>query len=68
MRKKKEEKVDLNAQFPYETFKFRLEIPDENKVCWFKDMTDANKYIERYKLNRKKVFILEKPNPNKWFE
>lgn len=61
MRKKKDNKVDLKAQFPYELYTTRLEIPAENKICWFKDVIDANKYIERYKLNKKKIVITEKP-------
>lgn len=68
MRKKKQDKVDLKALFPYETYTTRLEIPAENKICWFKDSIDADKYIDRYKLNRKKITITEKPNPNRWFE
>jgi len=53
-------KPDLNSLFPYETYTTRLEIPAENRICWFKDMTDLDKYIQRYKLNRKKVIITEK--------
>lgn len=64
MPKKKPDKVDLNAMFPYEKYTTRVEIPTEHKVCWFKDKVDADKYINRYKLDKRKIVIYEKPNLN----
>jgi hypothetical protein len=61
-KKKKTDKVDLNAMFPYEIYTIRLEIPSENRVCWFKDNIDATKYINRYKLDKRKIKLHEKPN------
>lgn len=60
MPKKKPEKVDLNALYPYEHHNTRLEVPEENKICWFKDMIDAEKYINKNNLNKKKVILTER--------
>ena len=63
MPKKKPEtsnKVDLNALYPYEHHNTRLEIPEENRVCWFKDSIDADKYIKQHNLNKKKVILTER--------
>ena len=61
MPKKKPDKVDLNALFPYTHYTTRLEIPAENRICWFKDSYDAEKYIKRYKLDKRKIIVNEKP-------
>lgn len=43
--------------FPYDNFPVRLQQKDENKVCWFKDEIDLQKYLNRYKLNEKTIKI-----------
>jgi hypothetical protein len=43
--------------FPFESFGVRLEHKDEKKVCWFKDDYDLQKYLERYKLDKKTIKI-----------
>jgi hypothetical protein len=43
--------------FPYENFPVRLHQKDENKVCWFKDEIDLQKYLNRYKLDKKTIKI-----------
>ena len=43
--------------FPYENFGVRLEIKAENRIAWFKDDYDLQKYLERYKLDSKTLKI-----------
>lgn len=44
--------------FPYSTFPIRLEQIKENKICWFKDEIDLEKYLTRYKINKKDIKII----------
>lgn len=47
--------------FPYSTMPFRLEHDDSQKgtvTCFFQCQEHLDKYIERYKINRKKCVIL----------
>ena len=41
--------------FPYESFGVRLEHMDEKRICWFKDDYELQKYLERYKLDKKTI-------------
>lgn len=43
--------------FPYESFGVRIEIPKENRIAWFKDDYDLQKYLIRSKLDTKAVKI-----------
>jgi hypothetical protein len=43
--------------FPYKTLPVRLYIKEENKICWFKDEIDLQKYLTRYKLDKRKLKI-----------
>jgi activator of HSP90 ATPase len=43
--------------FPFESFGVRLEHTDEKKICWFKDDYDLQKYLERYKLDKRTTKI-----------
>ena len=43
--------------FPYESFGVRLEHINEKRVCWFKDDYDLQKYLERYKLDKRTIRI-----------
>ena len=43
--------------FPYESFGVRLDHKDEKKICWFKDDYDLQKYLERYKLDKRTIRI-----------
>ena len=43
--------------FPYPSFTVRLEQTDEKKICWFKDSVDLQKYLDRYKLDKKTLKI-----------
>ena len=43
--------------FPYESFGVRLELKDENRLCWFKDDYDLQKYLTRYKLDKRKIKV-----------
>lgn len=43
--------------FPYSTFPIRLEHIQDHKICWFKDTVDLEKYLLRYKIDKKKVII-----------
>jgi hypothetical protein len=49
-----------NELFPYSSFDVRLEIKDENRICWFKDSYDLKKYLNRYKLDKRKIKILHR--------
>jgi hypothetical protein len=41
--------------FPYESFGVRLEHINEKRICWFKDDYELQKYLERYKLDKKTI-------------
>ena len=43
--------------FPYESFGVRIEIPKENRIAWFKDDYDLQKYLIRSKLDTKTIKI-----------
>ena len=43
--------------FPYESFGVRIEIPKENRIAWFKDDYDLQKYLIRSKLDKKTIKI-----------
>jgi len=43
--------------FPYESFGVRLEHINEKRVCWFKDDYDLQKYLERYRLDKRTIKI-----------
>lgn len=43
--------------FPYDGFPVRLEIETENRIAWFKDSVDLQKYLNRYKLDNKTIKI-----------
>ena len=49
--------------FPYENFPVRLELKSENRVCWFKDDYDLQKYLERYKLDKRTIKIDYRDKP-----
>jgi hypothetical protein len=46
-----------SEMFPFESFSVRLEHTDEKKICWFKDDYDLQKYLERYKLDKRTIKI-----------
>lgn len=49
-----------NAEiFPYEKFGFRLEFGEKKNitVCWFECQEHLDKYLERYKLDKKDIKI-----------
>lgn len=50
-----QEKVD--ELFPYPSFPVRLHQKEENKIAWFKDDYDLQKYLERYKLDKRTIKI-----------
>ena len=41
--------------FPYESFGVRLEHLNEKRICWFKDDYELQKYLERYKLDKRTI-------------
>jgi len=43
--------------FPYLSMSVRLEIKEENRLCWFKDDYDLQKYLTRYKLDKRKIKV-----------
>jgi hypothetical protein len=50
--------------FPYESFGVRLEHLNEKRICWFKDDYELQKYLERYKLDKrtiKLIIVMENP-------
>lgn len=49
--------ISTNEQFPYESFGVRLEIKTENRIAWFKDDIDLQKYLNRYKLDKRTIKI-----------
>ena len=54
--------------FPYENFGVRLEIKAENRIAWFKDDYDLQKYLVRSKLDKRTLKIDyrdESPVPSK---
>jgi len=54
--------------FPYETFPVRLEIPLENRIAWFNDDYQLQKYLSRVKLKPKDIKVLyrdERPDKTK---
>jgi hypothetical protein len=54
--------------FPYETFPVRLEIPLENRIAWFSDDYNLQKYLSRVKLKPKDIKVLyrdERPDKAK---
>ena len=54
--------------FPYETFPVRLEIPQENRIAWFSDDYQLQKYLSRVKLKPKDIKVLyrdERPDKAK---
>jgi hypothetical protein len=46
--------------FPYSTFPVRLEIPQENRIAWFADDYELQKYLSRVKLKPKDIKVLYK--------
>ena len=52
--KTSQDSVDL---FPYESFGVRLEHLNEKRICWFKDDYELQKYLERYKLDKRTIKI-----------
>jgi len=49
--------------FPYENFGVRLEVKAENRVCWFKDDYDLQKYLIRSKLDKRTLKIDYRDEP-----
>lgn len=43
--------------FPYESFTVRLEIKTENRICWFKDDYELQKYLNRNKLDKRTINV-----------
>ena len=51
--------------FPYENFGVRLEIKAENRIAWFKDNYDLQKYLVRSKLDKRTLKIDYRDEPPK---
>ena len=51
--------------FPYENFGVRLEIKAENRIAWFKDYYDLQKYLVRSKLDKRTLKIDYRDEPPK---
>ena len=54
--------------FPYQSFPVRLEIPQENRIAWFSDDYNLQKYLSRVKLKPKDIKVLyrdERPDKTK---
>jgi hypothetical protein len=49
--------------FPYENFGVRLEIKAENRIAWFKDDYDLQKYLVRSKLDKRTLKIDYRDEP-----
>jgi len=49
--------------FPYENFGVRLEVKAENRIAWFKDDYDLQKYLVRSKLEKRTVKINYRDEP-----
>ena len=47
----------ITELFPYESFGVRLEHINEKRICWFKDGYDLQKYLERYRLDKRTIKI-----------
>jgi len=43
--------------FPYENFNVRLEIKAENRIAWFKDEYDLQKFLVRSRLDKRTLKI-----------
>ena len=43
--------------FPYENFGVRLELKAENRICWFRDEYDLQKFLVRSRLNQSTLDI-----------
>ena len=43
--------------FPYPSMPVRLEVPQENRICWFCDEYHLQTYLTRYKLDKRKIKI-----------
>jgi hypothetical protein len=43
--------------FPYESFGVRLEHINEKRICWFKDDYELQKYLERYRMDKRTIKI-----------
>jgi len=43
--------------FPYENFDVRLEIKAENRIAWFKDEYDLQKFLVRSRLDKRTLKI-----------
>ena len=51
--------------FPYENFGVRLEVKAENRIAWFKDDYDLQKYLVRSKLDKRTLKIDYRDEPPK---
>jgi hypothetical protein len=49
--------------FPYENFGVRLEVKAENRIAWFKDDYDLQKYLIRSKLDKRTLKIDYRDEP-----
>ena len=51
--------------FPYEKFSFRLEFGEKKNstVCWFECQEHLDKYLERYKLDKRTLKIDYRDEP-----
>lgn len=49
--------------FPHENFGVRLEVKTENRICWFKDDYDLQKYLVRSKLDKRTLKIDYRDEP-----
>jgi len=50
-----------SAKFPFEKFPYRIEVTNEPRVCWFKCVEDAEKFISQHQLT-KKDYVMESNN------
>ncbi len=63
------------SKFPYVSFPIRLDIKEENRICWFQCQEHLDKYIERHKLTTKdytvsckrgfQIISFQKPKPTR---
>jgi len=51
--------MNINELFPYETFPIRLEFGEKKNItiCYFQCQEHIDKYLERYKLDKKTIKI-----------
>ncbi len=51
--------------FPYEKFAFRLEFGEKKNptICWFECQEHLDKYLERYKLDKRTIKIDYRDEP-----